>query len=290
MVKTNVRKGNKGYRNTRGLLDASGPEGYCRSGRFPYIVYFLTVLFFGLLVSCNSESAPDCFQASGDTVRDSVMVAPFTAITVFENITLVLQEGTEQKVEIETGVNLREEVSAEVVDGRLLLRDTNDCNFFREYGATTVYVTSPSITEVRSSTGWPIRSDGVLAYPNLRLISESFSDPTSETTDGVFDLDVASENLQVTVNGIAYFQLRGSTETLSIVIAAGDSRIEAEALVAQNVTLNHRGSNDILIDPQETLNGVIRGTGDVISFSRPEAVAVEELYKGRLVYKNDTGR
>lgn len=246
---------------------------------------FLGTLCFALLTACNSESAPDCFQSAGDLIRDEVSVAPFTQITVFENVSLVLTQGDTQKVEIETGDNLREEVSAIVEGERLLLRDTNDCNFFREYGSTTIYVTAPNITEIRSSSGWPVTSNGTLSYNSLQLLSESFINQESETTDGEFDLDIASENLSVLVNGIAYFKLRGTVVNLSVIVAAGDSRIEAEDLVAQNVTINHRGSNDVLVDPQESISGVIRGTGDVIAGTRPEEVAVEILYKGRLLFR-----
>ena len=150
---------------------------------------------------------------------------------------------------------------------------------------TTIYVTTPNITEVRSSTGWPISSDGVLAYPSLTLLSESFNNPESETTDGEFDLVVDTQTLNVVVNGIAYFKLRGAAQSLNLTIAAGDSRIEAENLIAQSINLNHRGSNDMFVNPQLSVKGVIRGTGDVISATRPAEIAVEELYKGRLFFR-----
>lgn len=245
-------------------------------------IYFLISLWcFG----CSSDSAPDCFQKPGDLIREEVAIPDFTEITVFENVSVVLKQGNTQKVEIETGETLRQEVSAVVEDGRLLLKDTNDCNYVRQYGLTTVYITAPNLTEIRSSTGWPITSDGPLPYENLTLFSESFINPESETTDGEFDLELNTENLSVVVNGIAYFKFRGATENLSLTIAAGDSRIEAANLVAQNVNLNHRGSNDIFIDPQQSVKGVIRGTGNVISSNRPSVIEVEELYKGRLLFE-----
>jgi len=95
---------------------------------------------------------------------------------------------------------------------------------------------------------------------------------------------LASENVNVTVNGIAYFKLKGSSANLNVFIAAGDSRVEAASLLVQNVTFNHRGSNDILINPQESLRGTIRGTGDVRSYNRPDIVEVQEIYKGKLIF------
>ncbi|TMM56358.1 DUF2807 domain-containing protein [Maribacter algarum] len=238
------------------------------------------------LTSCNSESAPDCFQSAGDLVREEVSVADFNKITVFENVGLVLKQGPEIKVEIETGENLRNEVEVTVEDGRLLLRNTNDCNYFREYGLTKIYVTAPNIGEIRSSTGLKIESDGVLAYPILRLISESFNNPESETTDGEFDLELDTDDVTALVNGIAYFRLRGRTEFFGATIAAGDSRIEAQNLRANLVDVDHRGSNDILVNPQQGIKGEIRGTGDVISFNEPFLIQVEELFKGKLIFKD----
>ena len=242
---------------------------------------FCTLLFLG----CNGDNVPDCFQNAGELIREEVNLPSFEKITVFENIELILSDGPVQQVVIETGEFLRSEVTAEVEGDRLVLRNTNNCNLFREYGITKVFITVPNINEIRSSTGWPIRSEGILTFPDLQLISESFNNPETETTDGSFDLDLATQNLTLVANGIAYFQLRGSTQRFSAIIAAGDSRIEAEEFIAQEVVINHRGSNDMLVNPQQILRGVIRGTGDVLSFNRPDSVTVEELYRGRLIFK-----
>ena len=242
---------------------------------------WVVLFFFG----CNVENAPDCLQNSGALIRDEIYLSDFTEITVFENVALVLKQGAVQKVEIATGEYLRDEVSATVEGNRLLLKDTNDCNFFRQYGLTTIYVTSPNITEIRSSTGRPVTSDGVLTYNNLTLLSESFNSPDSETTDGEFKLELNTQRLSVVSNGIAYFKLIGNTDVLSLSVPAGDSRIEAEQLTAQRIRLNHRGSNDMFVNPRAALSGTIRGTGNVISVNRPDTVAVIELYKGQLVFQ-----
>lgn len=236
------------------------------------------------LIACNGDNVPDCFQNAGDLVREAVELPEFTRITAFENVNVVVKQGLDQLVEIETGEFLRNEVSAKVEEGRLILRNENDCNFVRDYGITTIYVTSPEITEIRSGTGFSISSDGVLNYPNLTLLSESFNEPDAETTDGSFDLNVASENISIVVNGIAFFQLQGTTTNLNITMAAGDSRVEADNLISQNVSINHRGSNDVLVNPQQRISGVIRGTGDVISNNRPPEIEVEELFNGRLIF------
>ncbi|MCK0161779.1 head GIN domain-containing protein [Allomuricauda sp. F6463D] len=246
------------------------------------VLFILSLLF----VSCNGDNVPDCFQNAGDIVRIKVDVSDFSTITVFENLNVVLKQGDEQLVEIETGEFLLNDVTAVVDESRLVLRNENGCNYVRDYGITTVYVTSPNITEIRSGTGLLISSDGVLSYPSLTLISESYNNPETDTTDGSFDLELDATTVRVTVNGIAYFKLDGNTVNFNLNVAAGDSRIEAENMEATNVTINHRGSNDVFVNPQQRLSGVIRGTGDVISVNTPPEVDVEELFNGRLIFQD----
>lgn len=239
-----------------------------------------------ITLGCGGEKVPDCFQSGGDEVREVLSVPAFDKITVYENVHLVLREGETQEVVVETGEYLKPEVTALVREGTLELRNTNQCNFFRPYGLTTFYVTSPEITVLRSSTGLPIESDGILGYNNLSLYSESFLDPNAETTDGSFDLQLDTDRLNVVSNGIAFFRLKGQAGRVNLTIAAGDSRIEAGELIADTIMVNHRGSNDMVVNPQNLLRGLIRGTGDVVSLLRPDSVDVEILYRGRLIFRD----
>ncbi|MDO6490390.1 MULTISPECIES: head GIN domain-containing protein [unclassified Cellulophaga] len=246
------------------------------------LLYTLTLV---LVYGCNSENASDCFQNAGDTIREEIVVEPFTAITVFENSALVIKEGPVQKVEVETGEYLRSDIDAKVVDGKLILTNTNGCNFTRDYGLTTFYVTAPNLTSIRSSTGFDISSDGVLSYPSLALLSEDFGDTEADFTTGSFTLELLDTKVSIVSNGAAYFDLKGTAKSLNVVFAAGDSRLNAENLITKNVNVNHRSSNDILVNPQESISGTIRGVGDVISYYKPANINVEELYKGKLIFK-----
>jgi len=95
-------------------------------------------------------------------VQNKVSLETFNKILVNRNIELIIKTAAEQKGIIETGENLMNDVEAVVVDSKLILTDNNNCNYVRDYGITKVYVTSPNITEIRSSTQYNISSNGVL--------------------------------------------------------------------------------------------------------------------------------
>ncbi len=243
------------------------------------------ILIFGLLfLGCDSEKASDCFQRTGAIITKEIETPDFTKILVNPNVELIIKEGETTSVVIETGDNLIEEVSAVVEDDRLILSNTNDCAFFRDLNQTKIFVTAPDITEIRSGTQFDISSDGILTYPSLKLLSEDFIGET-ETTTGIFNLQVDCESIGVVGNNIASFFISGKVENLTIGLFSGTGRFEGADLIAENVQIFHRGTNKMIINPQESIRGEIRSTGDVISVNRPMIVEVSTFFTGKLIFQ-----
>jgi len=242
------------------------------------------IYIFGLIIffTCNSEDAPDCFQTEGKAVQKEVNVQPFDKILVNRNITLVITQGNDYKVYIETGENLLNDIDVKVVDSQLQLSDNNTCNWIREYGITKIQVTTPDLKEIRSSTQYDIGSDGILSFNNLTIISEDFSEKETFTV-GDFRLEVNTNKLRIVTNNISSQYISGQTEELYVGYFSGAGRFEGANLMAQHVEISHRGSNDMIVNPQQSLKGVLRGTGDLISVNRPPTVEIEQLYTGELI-------
>ena len=237
------------------------------------------------MIACDSESASDCFKKTGNIIQQEVVVDSFNKIFINRDIELIIKEGIEQKVVIETGENLINDVEAKVLDGKLTLTDNNNCNYVRSYGITKVFVTSPNITEIRSSTQYDVSSDGVLTYPSLTILSEDFNNPENEFTNGNFKFQIDNSSFRLVFNNLSNCFISGRTNNLNITFAAGTSRFEGRDLVAENVTIWNRSSNDMIVNPQQSITGRISGTGNVIAVNEPPIVDVEELYKGRLIFE-----
>ena len=247
--------------------------------------YFVYILVSLLLFSCNGENVPDCFQNSGSIIQQEIEVANFDKITVFERIELIISDEPIQKVVLETGEYLLNDIEIKVEAGRLILKNNNGCNLTRNYGITKVYVSSPNLTEIQNSSGLTIKSNGVLNYSNLKLLSEDFDSVGVTHTDGDFDLQVNSDEISLTFNNLSNVFISGSVNNLIIGFYSGNSRFEGRNLIAQHINISHRSSNDIIVNPQQSLKGIIRGTGDVISVNRPPIVEVELLYTGKLIFE-----
>ena len=235
------------------------------------------------MVACNSENASDCFKTTGKIFNLEVNVPSFDKIIVNRDIELIIKEGTEQKVVIEAGKNLLNDIEASVLDGRLVLTNNNSCNYLRDYSKTKVFVTSSNITEIRSSTQYDVSSDGVLTYPSLIVLSEDFSTPNA-ITNGNFKLQIDNYSFYLVFNNLSNCFISGKTNNLNITFASGTSRFEGQNLIAQDVIIWNRSSNDMIVNPQLSIKGKISGTGNVISIITPAIIEVEQQYKGRLIF------
>jgi len=246
-------------------------------------LFYITIVV--LLFSCSSENVGDCFQTAGNIIQHEIAFDAFDKILVNRDVELIIKEGNIQKVIIETGKNLLNDVEAIVVGDKLILSDNNSCNYVRDYGITKVYVTSPNITEIRSSTQYDVSSDGVLAYSSLTILSEDYNAPDSFTV-GNFRLDIDTASFNVVFNNLSNAYITGKTNNLNVTYASGTSKFEGRNLIAQNVYIWNRSSGDMIINPIQQITGKISGTGNVICVNRPTIVEVEEQYKGRLIFEN----
>lgn len=240
-------------------------------------ILLLIVLIF---VSCSTGG---CFDSTGKIIQKEINLEPFDKILVGNEVSLIIKQSDIQKVIIETGENLMSDVSAEVIDGQLVVNDDNSCNLIREYAVTKVYVFSPNIKVIRTDTARDIISDGIITYDSLTLISENHHQDT--LTIGDFKLHVENQNLSITSNGISNFTIIGTTTNLKVNFYSGNSRFIGNTLQATHINLTHYSTNDILINPINSLHAKLYSIGDVISYNYPDQIEIEENYSGKVIFR-----
>lgn len=246
------------------------------------LVLYLCLVF--VLGSCDSEDAPGCIQTKGKEISTEIDLPSFEKIAIKSNVKLYLTYSEKQAVILETGENLVSDVKFSVQDDQLLITNESTCNFFRDYETVKVFVSSPELTEIRNGSPYEIESTNLLSYQNITLISENDKE-TSYHNDGDFKLQLKADKISIVNNGFSNYFLSGSTNTLKVGFYNGGGRLEAENLIAKNVSIYHRGTNKMIVNPQKSLKGTIYSTGDLISVNHPPIVEVEELYTGRLIFQ-----
>ncbi len=234
-----------------------------------------------LIVLSGCAGADDCFKKAGAMTEREFTVEPFRKILVGERISVVIKQADETRVRVKSGENFIDDVKVEVADGTLKLSDQSGCNMVRDYDLITVYVDAPDIEEIYSNTGLPIKSDGVLTYPILRLFAMDFFGGVGT---GNFYLEIDNEQVVVENNYVAGYYLTGHTNELLLNFYDGNGRFEGDAFTAESIKIFQRGANDMIVRPLQSLTGDIYSTGNVICKTQPPFVDVRRHYTGRLIF------
>ena len=245
-------------------------------------IYFLFSL---LLIFISCEKPSDCIESTGEMVTKTVTVNPFTRIKVYRGIAINITQGAEYKVEIKSGSTIIDNISVAQINNQLIFTDNSSCNWLREYGQTTIYITTPTLEEIYSKTEQDISSNGVLTFPVLKLFSiDKIGDGENSAGTGDFHFIVNNDIMQIESNNVSRFYISGTTNTEIINLWAGDSRVDASNLTAQNISVFHRASNDIIVRPIQSITGKMVSTGNIILKNNPPIVDVQQLYQGHVIY------
>lgn len=236
------------------------------------------VMLLFIITACSVTE--DCFKKTGDFVLQTIEVTDFDKIVVEKRVSLVIKEGPEYLVQVSTGANLVDDIHVEVIDGTLQIKDESECNLVRDFGQTTVYITTPTLTEIHSFTEKDIVSDGVLTFPILRLVTLEEDEVTGT---GDFRLKMQSGQLVVETNTLAGYFIEGEVQELLVNFYSGDGKFVGPNLHANTIKVFHRSSNDLILYPIESIEGNIYGNGDIILKNNPSIIQVTEHYTGKLI-------
>jgi hypothetical protein len=240
-----------------------------------------------LATSCGISE--DCFKGNGNEVTQTFPLDNFTKIKVHQGIGLVIKEGPIYEVKIKTADNILDNLVVKLEGDMLVVKDNSTCNIARDYGQSKVYVTVPDGTlspilpelELHCKTEQKIQSEGILHSPIVRIFSLDDSDGAGT---GDFRLDFQTEQLFIESNSVSNFYLSGSSDNANIAFFWGAGIFYGTNLIINNnLYFYHRGSNDMILHPMNSLEGSIYSTGNVRLTNRPFTINVIEYFTGRLI-------
>lgn len=247
---------------------------------------YTVLLSLVLLASCNSEDTIDCLQTNGDRITRSVQLPVFTALRIDNDLSIEITQGDTQQISIETRENLWSNLAFFIEDNTFIARDNNSCNLFRDGKQTTIKLTTPNLNFIKNNSSGEVRSNGTLNFPSLRLESVTTIGLEDVNKSGDFFLDVNSENLRIVANGNSDFFISGNALSANISFSDEFPLLEASNLIVQDLSIRHAGAAPMIVNPQNSITGQIRATGDVIARNLPPIVAIEELFTGKLIFED----
>lgn len=208
------------------------------------------------LSGCRKEQWDDCFTGTGPIVLDERPVAGYTSIDLGDRFDLELIPDTVDRVIVETGDRLLEQVRTEVVGTTLVIRDNNTCNWVRRFDVTMVaHVHCKALCElVCRGSGNVTCADTLLATEfNVQI----FNANSDVRIDLLADLCTVGNAL-----GPSHVRLGGRVRELRVY--NGDKGgIDSRDMSADDVFVNNSANTDVHVRAEENVGAEITSSGDV---------------------------
>lgn len=234
------------------------------------IIYCLVLVSF-----CSCEKALSCLEKSKGVEKEVLDLSSFTKLEIKGNVDVELLYGDEQTV-LEADRSMESDIDWEVENGVLKLSFQPTCKTLKKRDVK-LQITTKQLDYILYDGQGKVYSSNVLKYPRLTL------DPKEGVMEA--DLMLDTKYIGVETGGLSSFVFSGKTDRLWVGNYGGDGYIDASTLCAQDVTVEHKGTNVVRVKPSNSVDVICNSSGDVILYQVPITVKEERTNTGRIRYK-----
>lgn len=227
--------------------------------------------------SCNDADPLDCFKSTGKIVREERSIGSFNSILLQDNVNLYLRQADQNKLEVEGGSNLLPQIITTVNDaGVLEISNENTCNWVRSYDKPlNVYLDFITFDTLEYRSIGDVSNVDTIRLDTLVI----------DVREGAGSISINLHAYKVNTNlhyGTADIITSGIC-TLSFNYLVGWGRIDNSSLVASQVYLENKSSNNMYVNAVLTLEATISNIGDVYYKGNPSNIKVSGTGSGKLI-------
>lgn len=210
----------------------------------------VAVFLAGLLISFSCLA--QVIAGNGDIQSQSRTTENFSKIDCSGAFHVVLSQGSETQIKVETDANLLPYIIADVSGSRLDLKTKRGVSL-KPSKDITVYITLPDLEELNVSGLCKLQSQNTLQSDHLKLDISG----TSE-----INLQLHTGTLNTKISGTSKMNLNG-TATSSEYKISGSADILATNLTTENTIVSISGMGKLHVNAQKNLSVNISGMGKV---------------------------
>jgi hypothetical protein len=221
------------------------------------VVGLLAIVVF-LLIGCRFG----VIRGSGNVVTEDRDVSGFDSVALSGFGRVIITQGDEESLTVETDDNLMRYIQTEVRDGTLELGFTDDARY-KIPDPSSPIIFHLSLTDLNALD---------LSGAGSFVIDELDADRLVVTLSGAGDLRIDSltaTDLVVTTSGAGNVELAGAVETQTIDLS-GLGNYSARDLESRTATVSISGAGNAGVWVRDTLDVTISGAGGVDYFGSPE--------------------
>lgn len=237
-------------------------------------IFILCILF-----SCSKENRWDCFKRSGKTIIEERFLNDFTELEVSSNFKIILIKDNINKATIKSGENLMPLIKTEINEGKLILKNTNRCNWSRSYSKqTTIELRVKNIKNILIKEICDISNTDTIAAENLKIeVSQnvvSFIDLTMHCNSFTF----------IQHSGTGTYNFKGIADS-SYYYMKGTGYIFSNYLHQKTAYVVNKSTGDIHVNASKRVFVEYTGSGNVYYSGNPSEIIFDQSKSTGLIMK-----
>ena len=177
---------------------------------------------------------------------------------------VTIRQGEKQSLTITADDNLLPQISTEVQDGKLIIKNSerNWNQRVRSSEPMQIVVTVRELNEVAFSSAGKLKIEG--------LESDSLTVTVSGAGDVILT-GIEVGQLKCTLSGAGNINADGSADKINIRIS-GFGSLDSSKLQAQDAEINISGAGNATLRAEQTLDANISGAGSIVYYGNPQVI------------------
>lgn len=207
-----------------------------------------------LFASCGFDIRT--VDGDGNVVKKEIPVTGnFNSVSVERDLEVIIVQGSQPSVTLETDQNLVEHIKIEVKGHELKI--TSDANLDSDMKRITVVM--PTIESLSTSSSAKITANGAIKGDSMSFSSSSGSS---------IDLTIDADKLECETSSGSHIGVSGKTNDLDAQTSSG-GHINAQALKAENVNATASSGGNIIVNPIKHLSADASSGGNIKYVTTP---------------------
>ena len=230
----------------------------------------LAILILGIS-SCYYDNMESIY-GNGDVISEERMIEDFSGLKVSSGIDVIMRQGDNISLLLETDENLHEAIKTEVIDKTLKIYTLKK---IRKARSMKVYLIYKDLNEIKVSSAGDVRGENTLRTERIRI-------DLSSAGDLKLDLEADEVNCDISSSGDA--RLSGSTNLLDADLSsAGD--LYAFELIARECRVSCSSAGDARVHATEKLELRCSSAGSIYYKGDAEDVTAKTSSAGSIAKK-----
>jgi hypothetical protein len=228
-----------------------------------------------LLLAFSFSNAKAQTKGNGNVTTQERQLATFDAIKVGCAINLIISQGDQQSVKVETDENLQNRIVTKVTNGTLNL----SCDNVNNATKMNIYVTATKLTKLDASGAAKVTGQTTLksdifglytsgaAKTNLNIETGIFNNETSGAANSEVTLIAKTANTEI--SGAGNMVLKGTAEKHKTEVS-GAGNLKAMEFITDNTDAEVSGAGNAKVMARKSLKADLSGAGNLTYFDKDD--------------------